>query len=130
MKKRYDVIAVKDGITQKDDNGMPAFFTKNGQRIVSYHETVEDIVGCGLEHIETIFDVIANPENDLDDKDVNGLGYAGKELVESLTHKLEQHIKYIKEHYGIIAIERATYNQSAMEGGVRLAVIFTPKAGE
>ena len=131
MKKRYDVITVKDGITQRDDNGMPAFFNKDGQRIISHHDTMDDVVEIGLEHIETIFNVLANPENDLDERDISGLGYAGKELVECMKDKVARHTKYIKEHFGTVAIEKASYNQSvAIEGGLYLAVIFTPKAGE
>lgn len=130
MKIKSNVSMIAGGIeTAPDGNGGTVYF-KDGERVEIYRERVEEVVALGLEKINTVFDVLTEMYEDPDGLQVQGLAYVGKELIESMGIKVKQHLKLIEDHCGVFTVDRASYSQSAMEGGVHLGVVFTPKRGE
>lgn len=129
MKAKHSVSMIAEGIeTKSDGNGGTDYF-KGGERVSTYREEINDIIGEGLEQIDTIFTVLTEMDKDPDGLQVQKLAYVGKELVEVLNFKTEMHVDLVRKYYGEIEIERACHRQSRIEGGLPLGVVFTPRAG-
>ncbi|MBW2032809.1 MAG: hypothetical protein JRI94_04330 [Deltaproteobacteria bacterium] len=91
----------------------------NGEKISTVNETLEDIVACFLETFEGLFSLIHQQSDELDE-----VCFVGKALVRDAERLFQEANEFISKEFGTIWVEKATWNQTGIPGGIKLGVKF------